>query len=70
MLRKLNVEHLLGAILFREDHRMSYVSVLRPGASGPFGSEEVALLRGSCRIFNARSGFTRGSPGNSASGRR
>lgn len=45
LLRKLQVEHLLGAIIFREHHRMSYLSVLRPGASGPFGKEEVTLLR-------------------------
>jgi DNA-binding CsgD family transcriptional regulator/PAS domain-containing protein len=45
LLRRLDVKHLLGGIIFRERHRMSCVSVLRPGQRGPFGDEEVALLR-------------------------
>ena len=40
LLRKLQVEHLLGAIIFREHHRMSYVSVLRPGQAGPSAGGE------------------------------
>jgi DNA-binding CsgD family transcriptional regulator/PAS domain-containing protein len=45
LLRKLNVRHLLGAIVFREQDRVSWVSVLRPGRSGVFGNEDVALLQ-------------------------
>ena len=45
LLRSLNVEHQLGAVLFREHQGMSFISVLRPRRIGPFGDEETALLR-------------------------
>lgn len=43
-LRKMKVRHLLGAIIFHENHRLSHISVLRPTRRGAFGDPEVTLL--------------------------
>jgi DNA-binding CsgD family transcriptional regulator/PAS domain-containing protein len=45
LLRRLHVRHLLGATILRQDHQISWVSVLRPGREGAFGNEETALLQ-------------------------
>lgn len=45
LLRKLHVRHLLGATILGEDHRISWVSVLRPCRDGAFGDEETTLLQ-------------------------
>src|SRR5262249_28459334 len=44
-LKRQNARHLLGAIIFRESHRLSHLSILRPSRLGEFTPDDTALLR-------------------------
>jgi DNA-binding CsgD family transcriptional regulator len=44
-LRKIDARHLLGTVVLRDKTALAQVSLLRPGRHGPFGDQDVALMK-------------------------